>query len=161
MPGPRQPLTVLEAKGRKHLSEREKAERAAGEIHAVADGPVEPPAFLRKKKQQEEFRDFEKRLRGLGIFSELDADSLGMYLLAKEDYLNARKEATKAIRAKHSELASAWTAIQDRYFKQARACANDMGLTVTSRCRLVVPQQKGGDEDSPFEKMMRERMQRA
>ena len=29
--------------------------------------------------------------------------------------------------------------VQERYFKQARNCANDMGLTVSSRCRLVLP----------------------
>lgn len=32
-----------------------------------------------------------------------------------------------------------WGRIQERYFKQARACALDMGLTVSSRCRLVLP----------------------
>ena len=39
----------------------------------------------------------------------------------------------------------------ERHFKQARACANDMGLTVTSRCRLVVPDSpQKGEENNPF-----------
>ena len=37
------------------------------------------------------------------------------------------------------EAADEWSRVQDRYFKQARACASDLGLTVTSRCRLTVP----------------------
>ena len=53
------------------------------------------------------------------------------------------------------------TKIQDTYFKQARACANDLGMTITSRCRLVLPESRKPQEENAFEKMMRERMQRA
>ena len=28
---------------------------------------------------------------------------------------------------------------QDKAFKQMRACANDLGLSLSSRCKLVVP----------------------
>ena len=35
-----------------------------------------------------------------------------------------------------------WAKIQERYFKQSRASANDLGLSITSRCRLVVPEAK-------------------
>ena len=37
------------------------------------------------------------------------------------------------------ENADSWSRMQERYFKQARNSANDLGLTVTSRCKLVVP----------------------
>ena len=52
--------------------------------------------------------------------------------------------------------------IQERYFKQARNCANDMGLTVTSRCRLVVPDTgKQATEDSnPMLELIRGGMDR-
>ncbi len=57
----------------------------------------------------------------------------------------------KATGRKHlsraEEAAEDWSRIQDRYFKQARACANDMGLTITSRCRLVVPETLKPKED--------------
>ena len=56
------------------------------------------------------------------------------------------------------------TRIQDRFFKQCRGCANDMGLTVTSRCRLVLPESARPPEENAFERPMREkreRMQRA
>ena len=54
---------------------------------------------------------------------------------------NGRKHPSRA------EEADGWSRIQDRYFKQTRACANDMGLTITSRCRLVVP--GAGEPDEP------------
>ena len=50
------------------------------------------------------------------------------------------------------------------FFKQCRGCANDMGLTVTSRCRLVLPESARPPEENAFERLMREkreRMQRA
>ena len=60
----------------------------------------------------------------------------------------------KFLGKRDQENADAWGRIQERYFKQARNCANDMGLTVTSRCRLVVPDSGGGrqrsENDNPF-----------
>ena len=38
--------------------------------------------------------------------------------------------------------------LQDRYFKQCRQGAADFGLTVSSRCRLVVPK---ADKETPKE----------
>ena len=59
----------------------------------------------------------------------------------------ASKAAGEALEQGDQEKADGWSRIQDRYFKQARACANDMGLTVTSRCRLVVP--GAGEQEEP------------
>lgn len=69
--------------------------------------------------------------------------------------------AGEALTAENSALAEKWTKIQDTCFKQARACANDMGMTITSRCRLVLPEGAKKKEKNPFEQMMEERMRRA
>ena len=37
--------------------------------------------------------------------------------------------------------------LQDKFFKQARSAAGDLGLTITSRCRLVLPKNK--QEEKP------------
>ena len=47
--------------------------------------------------------------------------------------------------------------VQDRYFKQARACANDLGLTISARCRMVVPEKPPAAEDNPFMQMIQRR----
>ena len=54
------------------------------------------------------------------------------------------------------DLVNKWTKAQKSYFEQARACANDMGMTITSRCRLVLPERKD-KEENPFLKMMEQR----
>jgi hypothetical protein len=41
---------------------------------------------------------------------------------------------------------------QDRYFKQAQAAARDLGLTISSRCKLVAPVR---DEAPPVNKFSR------
>ncbi len=42
--------------------------------------------------------------------------------------------------------------LQDRYFRQCRQGAADFGLTVSSRCRLVVPKAQEAPKDNKFSK---------
>lgn len=86
--------------------------------------------------------------------SELDEDCLARYLISKDNYLKFTKLLNTAIKNKASKqykdnadmqrvLSSdieAYLIHQDRAFKQCNACADKMGLTITSRCRLQVPQ---------------------
>ena len=111
------------------------------------------------------------KLKEAGLLTVLDYDTLARYLLAKQSYLAATQEVLKIQRGRTEagkrvidmEALDGATRVQDRFFKQCRGAANDMCLTVTSRCRLVLPPGAGGKapEENPFERMMRERMRRA
>lgn len=168
MPGPRQPLAVLEGNGRKHLTETEKTERAAGEVKAPAPKQIRAPGYL-PEKLKAEFRALGRRLLDAGLYTVLDADTLARYLLARQSYLAATQDVLQAQRgtvvdgrrAVDLEKLDGASKIQERFFKQCRSCANDMGLTVTSRCRLVLPPAANKTEENPFDRMMRERMRRA
>lgn len=151
MPGKRQPTAVIKANGRKHLSKAEEAERLAHELHVPPPETVAPPKWL-GKKHHAEFCQLADTLANLGLYTDLDQDVLAQYLQCRERWLNADKQAAKAIRAKDEKTAASWTGIQGSYFKQARQCAEAMGLSVTSRCRLVVPQSSGQptEADNPF-----------
>ena len=138
MPGKRQPTDVVVANGRKHLSRSEEAERRAGEVRVEPPKTAKAPKWL-PEGLRKDFRALGKRLIAAGLYTDLDADTLGRYLLAHHQWLIATQETVAALRKRDSEAAEDWGRIQERYFKQARNCANDMGLTVTSRCRLVVP----------------------
>lgn len=168
----RQPTDLLLLKGRKHLSRAEEADRRSMEVNAPPAKAAKPPKWL-PETLKKEFRSLGKKLISLGIYSDLDADALGRYLVAHHQWLIATGEVEKALTASDPSLlssgqnirrpnltqAEAWGGVQDMYFKQARTCANDLGLTVTSRCRLVLPKRE--PEENAFEAMMRERMQRA
>ncbi len=142
---------MIKANGRKHLSKAEEAERRAREPKVEKAKTAKPPKWL-PEQLKKEFRALGKQLIAAGIYTGLDADTLGRYLVAQHQWIIATGEAEQALAQRDQEQADAWGRVQDRYFKQARNCANDMGLTVTSRCRLVVPEnvKQKTEEQNPF-----------
>lgn len=151
MSGRRQPTEVLLANGRKHLTKAEIAEREAAEVKLPPAKTAKPPKWL-PEVLKKDFRALGKKLIAAGLYTELDADTLGRYLVAQQEYLLATKQVFKAYADVDPEAVEDWTRVQERHFKQARNCANDMGLTVTSRCRLVVPEglSQSGEENNPM-----------
>lgn len=151
MAGRRQPTDVVVASGRKHLSRAEEAERRAGEVRLPPAKTAKPPKWL-PECLKKDFRALGKKLIIAGIYTDLDGDTLGRYLVAHHQWTAATDEVQKYLDERNAEEADVWGKIQERYFKQARNCANDMGLTVTSRCRLVVPDsaKQAGEDDNPF-----------
>lgn len=153
MAGTRQPTDVVIANGRKHLSKAEEAERRSREVSVAPAKTAKPPKWL-PEQLKKDFRAIGKQLIKAGIYSDLDADTLGRYLVAHQQWLAATKQTQKYLNALDAENAEVWGRMQERYFKQARNCANDMGLTVTARCRLVVPNAGAGgqasEEVNPF-----------
>ncbi len=161
MPGPRQKLIVLEGNGRKHLSKSEKAQRAAQEINLPKPKTMRVPKWL-PDYLKPDFRALAKELLAadMGI-AQLDRDTLGRYVVAQRQFTAACKLVQDALDREDADLANKWTKAQKSYFEQARACANDLGMTITSRCRLVLPEGARPKEVNPFERMMEERMRRA
>lgn len=138
MAGKRQPTALVETNGKKHLTRAEADARRDREVHVPPPEQVTPPRWL-PKRLHGEFREIGDILLAAGLYAELDRDVLGQYFLARERWIRADKKAAAAIRADDEKLARDWTGVQGVYFKQARQCAEAMGLSVTSRCRIVVP----------------------
>ena len=164
MPGPRQPTELVVANGRKHLTRTEEDQRRDQEVHVPVPDQVEPPRWL-PKKLHGEFCEIAEILRLAGLYTTLDRDALGQYFLARERWQRADRLASKAIREQDEKLAKEWTNVQGAYFRQCRQCAEVLGLSISSRCRLVVPPAlrppaTGGEEDE-FTKALRARQERA
>ncbi len=151
MAGPRQAAEVIIANGRKHLTQAEKEQRMASDAAARKKSEGESDKFQAPdwlpKELRKEYAWYRKALTERGLIAQIDRDVLGFYLVARTEYTNAGKRASAAIAAGDVDGARDWSSIQERYFKQARACANDMGLTITSRCRLVLPPKEEEQED--------------
>jgi len=159
MSGPRQTLAVVEGNGRKHLSKSEKAERAASEVNLEVKAPTTPNWL--SAEQQRHFRKIAGQLKDAGLISKLDGDSLARYVVAMDFWKQATFHVEGGFIRGDVSKATDWSAVQDRYYKQARNAAVDMGLTITSRCRLVLPE--GGQskpQESAFERLMREKEKR-
>lgn len=146
MSGKRQPTEVVVANGRKHLTKAEIAERESHEVKLPTAKTAKVPKWM-PEGLKKDFRALGKKLIAAGLYTELDGDTLGRYLVAHQEYLLATKQVFKAYADNDPEGVEDWTRIQERHFKQARNCANDMGLTVTARCRLVVPETAQATED--------------
>ena len=150
MAGTRQPTDLIVAKGRKHLSRAEEAERRAGEVKVPPAKTAKPPKWLPEELKRA-YRAIGRQLIAGGVLTDLDADTLGRYLVSHAQWLKAAEYAQEALAAGATKAADDWGRIQERYFKAARACATDLGLTVTSRCKLVIPQAAADDEgQNPF-----------
>lgn len=138
MSGRRQPTALVEANGRKHMTRAEEDARRDTEVRAPVPEQAIPPKWL-PKKHHAEYQQLGELLIACGLFSDLDRDVLAQYFVARDSWIGAQRRAAAAIRAKDEDAARIWTSVQASYFKQARQAGDAMGLTVTSRCRIVVP----------------------
>lgn len=139
MPGRnRQPVDLIVAKGKKHLTKAEIEARKALEIK-VDFKDVKAPDYL-PESLHKEFDEIAGKLLAIGVMTELDEDALARYLLSKQTYLQYTSLLTKALKSNRIGDADKLTTMQDKAFKQCRASASDLGLTIASRCRLVLPE---------------------
>lgn len=146
MAGQRQPIDLVIAKGKKHLTKEEIEERRKSEVKPLTDD-IAPPAFL-TKKQKDEFNKISDQLQRLKIMSETDVDTLARYIVANTFYVNAVRKLRSRNVKDNPVLFEKWLKIQEKMFNQARACANDLGLSISSRCKLVVPAAEKTEEKS-------------
>ena len=175
---PREPIELIKAKGRKHLTEDEYENRKNGEI-IVPFIDVQAPKYL-TAAQKKEFDEIADKLVQLGIFTELDVDILAQYCVAKSLYLDFNSQLKKVmskknavhkwdvveslaedcaeqeelkklleamIRRQRGDDAKVLMDLQDKAFRQCRSCARELGLGITNRLKLVVPEVPEEDDD--------------
>lgn len=148
MAGQKQPIELVIAKGAKHLTKKEIEQGRSGEVVPVKDG-IKPPEYL-TQKQKKEFCEIAEQLKKLKIMGETDVDALARYITSKDMYLKVSKKVRSAAVMGDPEALDSYSKIHDRYFRQVRAAANDLGLSISSRCRLVVPDP--GKQEKPENK---------
>lgn len=157
----KQPIDLIIAKGKKHLTKQEIEERKRSEVK-VNFTDITPPDYL-SEEQKQEFLRISNILLDIGIMSELDEDCLAHYLIANTNYIRytkkineleiekLKKKKSETIRKIEAEI-DLYLTYQDRALKQCRACANDLGLSISSRCKLVMPPSKEEPKENKFSK---------
>lgn len=140
MSGQRQPIELVIANGKKNLTKAEIQERLDSEVKPITDEIIAPNYLT--KRQQEEFNRIADQLQKLKIMGETDVDALGRYIIAKDLYIKLSKQIRKTAVINDPILLDKYLKNQDRLFKQCRSSANDLGLSISSRCKLVVPETK-------------------
>lgn len=150
MARPRQPIELVKAKGKKHLTKAEIEARENAELK-VDLKDVSIPEYL-PAHLKEEFEDTASKLLKVGVMTELDEDCLARYLLSKQSYLQYTSMLNKATKKNKIIEMEKLMSMQDKAFKQCRACANDLGLTIASRCKLVMPKVEEKPKENKFSK---------
>ena len=149
MAGPRQPIDLLVLKGKKNLTKKEIAERRAQEVKAPADN-IQAPSYLPKNLQAEFYR-LAKELTGIKIMTNLDCEALARFITSEYNYQRVTRRflRTGVDNPEFKDL----LVNQEKLFKMARQAASDLGLTISSRCKLVVPKQETKKDKNPAERM--------
>ena len=115
------------------------------------------------KKQEKQFIHIANILLDVGIMTELDEENLAQYLIANTNYILYTKKVNKLNKELEKEndtdkeyrimtLLEPLLKQQDKALSQSRACASDMGLTISSRCKLVAPKLKDPPKENKFDK---------
>lgn len=138
MAGQRQPIELVIAKGKKNLTKEEIQARRDSEIKPIAENIIAPDYLT--KKQKDEFYKYSDQLKKLKIMGETDVDALARYVVSLDLYVKLSKQLAKREVYTDPILLDKYMKNQDRMFKQCRSSAIDLGLTISSRCKLVVPQ---------------------
>lgn len=154
MARPRQPVDLLLYKGKKNLTKKEIEERKANEVKAKNDN-VKPPTYLPSVLKRE-FKKIASELVDIGIMTNLDVDALARFLIAKKLYLEVTKTLLESpeLVIEDKDI----VATHDRLFKQSRVAASDLGLTISSRCKLVIPKKEDEKPRTKEEKMFGDRI---
>ena len=161
----KQPLQVIQGKGRSnHLTKDEINKRQKHEEKML--GPTEnivAPSYL-TVAQKKEFAELAEKLVALDIFSELDVDSLARYLDSKHQYLQLVRDMRKMkptetiVQPNGKKITIAnedypkLARVKNTLFTECRSAAADLGLTITSRLKLVIPTSSTVEGKSEAEK---------
>lgn len=148
----REPIGLVIAKGKKHLTKSEIEQRRAAEVAPITDG-IAAPKYL-TVKQRRRFDELAAQLTAIEIMGETDCDTLARYVVAQDLYEQTVREQRKHEKERPTdpeaegfyEQLELWYTTraaldrrQERYLKQASALARDLALTIGTRCRLQVP----------------------
>lgn len=168
----------------KHWTKEEIEQRLSSEVKVKKPKAISPPAWL-PKNGKSLFRKYAKMLLEFPseIVSNLDAGTLARYCDCELSYSAASRHKSvwmetadrhlrelsdaaaiaspKQIKscAQAYEEAQAqldfWTGQMVKFEKIARGCATELGMTISSRCRLVIPKTAAAEvEKNPLEQLL-------
>ena len=148
MAGARQPTALVELKGKKHFTKAELEERKNAEVDADTDNIV-PPDYL-TEKQAGEFLALADELKRCEIMTNLDCDALARFVVARSDYADYVKLMRSIPKTVDNlqELKEA-DKLKRGAFLDCNTAAKELGMTISSRCKLVVPKK---EESKPINK---------
>lgn len=143
----KQPLSVIQGNGKSHHLTKDEVKRRADheeKMKGKTDKIVAPSYLL--KKQKDEFDAIAAELMDLEIMNNLDVDTLARYIEAKSEYRRLGPIIRHLRPVDDIETYTKLSRIRKQLSDECRAYANDLGLTITSRLKLVIPKKEEKSE---------------
>lgn len=175
-------LSVVEGGKGKHWTKAEVEARKASEPKMPKPKVLKPPAWL-SDPAKKLFKGYAKQLLEFpsGIISTLDVGTLARYCDCELSYAEASaqksfwmdisrchlekircpdaqedpEEDLEEAYAKAEKEVDFWAGQMVKFEKMARSNATEMGMTVSSRCRLVVPKSDTKEEADPLAELQK------
>ena len=159
----KEPVSLILAKGKSHhITHQIEESRRKSELPVIAEN-IRPPDFLNDDEKRK-FNEIAGILQQLDIMSDLDCDVLGRYIKSQSDWEkysefvgNAQKSLKQAFDENDIENIGFYTNILSKYeglrakaFSQCQTCASSLGLTITSRCKIIMPQKIESPKENKF-----------
>lgn len=142
MARPRQPVSLLQAKGKKHLTKSEIEERKSKELKVESEN-IKAPSFL-SNKLANEFDKFVEEYKRFEILDNTDANALGRYIFLVNEFEKIAKKLSKT---------GVDNGKYDGYVKKINNISKELNvleirfaITPGNRCKLVMPAKQ---EDKP------------
>ena len=136
----KEPIALIQAKGKSHRTKAEIAEREAQEVKPITEG-IEPPSQL-TAKQKRRFNALAAMLAEWKVLSATDVEALARYVGAVDEYWACvRILRKKEIRA-NVESYGEWSDRLDKWDKMCGRLEAKLGLTPVDRAKISAPKKE-------------------
>ncbi len=144
-------VEVLIAEGKTHLTNKDiEARREEEGLIRPNDDKIKCPSWVKDKVARAEFKKISEELQELKLLTNLDVNTLASYCIAYSNYLKATLELEGQPLVISQTNKSGFTnlvenpliRIQLKFSDEMKKHASEMGLTINSRLKLVVPKAK-------------------
>lgn len=102
---------------------------------------ADAPDYLKYVGPRRRFNEIAGLLKSVDeqMCTALDADQLARYVISEQAYLEYSNALRRALKAGDFKSSDAIQRQQDKAFRQVQACANALGMNVTSRLKIDLP----------------------
>lgn len=151
MARPRQPVALLQAKGKKHLTKSEIEERKSKELKVNSEN-IKTPSFF-SKKLTNEFEAFVEEYKRFDILDNTDSDPLGRYIFLKNEFEKVAKKLSKT--GPDNEKYDGYLKKISNISKELNVLEVRFGITPGNRCKLVIPTKQDDKPPNKFSKFIK------
>lgn len=150
----KKPVDLVLQEGKTHLTKKQIEERQQNEIKPKLT-TMKPPSEL-KKALHKRFNMYVELLNEHKIIDSLDLNMLARYVETENMYWMVTKEINAVMDYPNLDIREIdrLSSIQDRYMKACRSMANDLGLTMVSRLKMVVPSKDNEEREKTDDELM-------